>query len=212
MQLLRVTDFNSRLFVDSMAILRDSISAATQLPQHQFNQLLAGGSYQLFAYGNGDGAKGAALVYFSEQLPFAWLDYFAIRSDLRGKRLGSTLFREIVGLAAKRHPALDWVLLESDDDREGDAQHQATCARRIAFYRRLGARLLENVPYRFPSAFGPPMPMRLMVYGLRPNVTLSADDLKRAVADIFLNVHGRGEDDELLRWFHTNLPDEIEMK
>jgi hypothetical protein len=32
------------------------------------------------------------------------------------------------------------------------------------------------------------------------------------VADIFLNVHGRGEDDELLHWFHRNLPDEIKMK
>jgi hypothetical protein len=122
------------------------------------------------------------------------------------------LFREIAGLAANQNPPLDWLLLEVDDDREGDAQHRAICARRISFYRRLGARLLENVPYRFPSAFVSPVPMRLMVYGLRPNVTLSADDLKRAVADIFLNVHGRGEDDELLHWFHRNLPDEIKMK
>jgi GNAT superfamily N-acetyltransferase len=212
MRLLRVTERDSRLFEDAMTIIRASIAESTQLPQARLEHLLANGRYQLFAYANGEETEGAALVYFAEQQRFAWLDYFAIRSDLRGKGLGSALFQEIAGLAANQNPPLDWLLLEVDDDREGDAQHQATCARRISFYRRPGARLLENVPYRFPSAFVSPVPMRLMVYGLHPNVTLSADDLSGAVADIFLNVHGRGQDDELLRWFHSNLPDEIEMK
>lgn len=195
-----------------MAIIQASIAENTQLPQARLEHLLAKGRYQLFAYANRQEAEGAALVYFAGQEQFAWLDYFAIRSELRGKGLGSALFREIAGLAANQTPPLDSLLLEVDDDREGDAQHQAICVRRISFYRGLGARLLENVPYRFPSAVVSPVPMRLMVCGLRPNVTLSADDLSRAVAYIFLNVHGRGEDDELLRWFHCNLPDEIEMK
>ena len=195
-----------------MAIIRGSISENTQLPQVRLEHLLASGRYQLFAYEDGRQAEGAALVYFSKELQFAWLDYFAIRTELRGRGLGGVLFREIAGLAAKRTPPLDWLLLEVDDDREGDAQHRATCARRISFYRRLGARLLENVPYRFPSALGPPLPMRLMAYPLRSDVKLTPYDLRDALKEVFGEIHGRGPGDELLRWFESSLPANIEMK
>jgi len=211
-QLLRVTDRDSRLFGEAMAIIRESISGNTQLPQARLEHLFANGRYQLFAYESREGAEGAALVYFAEQLRFVWLDYTAIRPRLRGKGLGSALFREIAGLAVNHNTPPDWLLLEVDDDREGDAQHQATCARRIGFYRRLGAQLLENVRYCFPSAYGPPLPMRLMAYSLRPNVALTSDALRSAVREVFEEIHGRRRDDELLRWFQSNLPDEIEMK
>ena len=87
-----------------------------------------------------------ALVYFSSEQRFAWLDYFAIRTDLRGRGLGSDLFREIVQLAARENPSPDWLFLEVDDDREGDSQHRAVCTRRISFYRRMGATDAGDAP------------------------------------------------------------------
>ena len=212
MRLLRVSERDSRLFADSMAIIRGSISEDTQLPQPRLERLLAGGGYQLFAYADGEQAEGAALVYFAEGLRFVWLDYLAIRFDLRGRGLGSALFREIAALAAKRSPPPDWVLLEVDDDREGDEQHQVTCARRINFYQRLEAKLLENVPYRFPCAFAAPIPMRLMVRPLRQDATLTSDDLRSVVREIFGEIHDRGADDDLLRWFEENLPEKVATK
>jgi GNAT superfamily N-acetyltransferase len=210
MQLLRVTERSSRLFADSMAIIRRSISGNTQLPQERLEQLLTSGRYRLFAYVDGQEASGAALLYFAEHPGFVWLDYFAIRSDLRGQGLGGDLFRQIIAATARQNASPDWLLLEVDDDRDGDAQHQATCGRRIAFYRRLGARLLENVPYRFPSAFGEPVPMRLMAYPVRSGARLTEDELKGMVGEVFLNIHGRSQDDELLRWFGESMPKEIE--
>jgi GNAT superfamily N-acetyltransferase len=212
MQLLRVTDRKSRLYDEAIAILQGAIAREAQIPEQQFPDLLAAGQYQLFAYRNDEDVHGFALVYFSGQFRFAWLDYFGIRSDLRGRGLGSALFREIVQSASKQGPRLDWLLFEVDDDYEGDAQREADCIRRVRFYRRLGARVLENVSYKFPSAFVEPIRMRLMAYQLHANARLAPDDLKHAVGEIFTNIHGRGVDDKLLRWFEAGLPEALDLK
>ena len=212
MQLLRVTDRKSRLYDEAIAIMQDAIAREAQIPERQFSDLLAAGQYQLLAYRSDEDVHGFALVYFSRQLRFAWLDYFGIRPDLRGRGMGSELFREIVQLASNQSPRLDWLLFEVDDDYEGDPEREADCVRRVRFYRRLGARVLENVPYKFPSASLAPIRMRLMAYKLHANARLAPDDLKHAVGEIFSAIHGRGGDDQLLRWFEERLPEAVEMK
>ena len=72
--------------------------------------------------------------------------------------------------------------------------------------------MLENVPYKFPSAFTSPIRMRLMAYQLHSNARLAPDDLKHAVGEIFTNIHCRECDDQLLRWFEEGLPEAVEMK
>lgn len=210
MQPARVADINSHEFEQCMAILREAISPETQLPRERLLSLLGGGRYQCFSYRGAKEVTGMALVYFPERLPLVWLDYFAIRSDLRGRGLGSTLFHEIARLASEHTPSLEWILFEVDDGRDGDAERLILSERRIAFYRRLGARLLQNVSYKFPSAFGQPIPMRMMAYPLQQDATLSPDMLGRAVEDVFIHIHGRSADDALLEWFKAALPKEIE--
>lgn len=212
MHLQRVTDLESPCFAAAVAILHESIAGETQLPEQRFRALLASGNYQLFVYHQGEDVQGVALVYFSDLLGFAWLDYFAIHSGLRGRGLGSKLFGAIAQSVKEQRPMLNWLLFEVDDNYEVDPGREAQCLRRVRFYRRLGARLLENVLYKFPSAFAAPIRMRLMAYQFQPRATLSADYLKNVVRDIFIHVHGRVNDDQLLRWFQESLPDNIVMK
>lgn len=206
---VRVTDFASDEFSQCMAILGESIAPSAQLPRKRLLELLAADDYQLFSFSADEEVAAISLVYFSRALPLAWLDYMAVRSDLRGRGLGSGLFRGILDIAANRNA--DWLLLEVDDDRHGTSNEVRTNKRRIAFYGRLGAQLLTNVQYWFPSPAGPPLPMRLMARALRAQSRLSPDYLCQAVEEIFSNVHGRSRDDELLRRFRSSLPDEIEL-
>lgn len=212
----RVTDFRSPLFDRCLLVLEQSILADARLPGSRLMALLGGNDYRLYAFRlrseAGIEAAGAAFVYFSADLPFVLLDYIAIDAERRNQGLGSAFFRALVELVSREKPSADWLILEVDDDREGSEKSRATSGRRIEFYRRLGAQLLTNLPYRFPCAHGNFLPMRLMAYRLRPGATLSVGDITAAIEDTFLHVHGRNSGDELLNWFKANRPAFLEFK
>lgn len=202
----RVPNSSSPLFAPCLAILADSIPADEQLPKQRLTKLLARDDYRLYALRRDSDVTGLAILYLSSIQAFALLDYMAVRADLRGQGIGSTLFREIVNVARRERRNADWLILEVDDDREGTEEVCQANRRRIEFYRRLGASLLANVPYRYPSANGVAVPMRLMVYPLRPEARLSPQDIRLAIADIFAEIHGRGRNDRLLAWILTHAP------
>ncbi len=206
-----VRDFDSPLFDRNLSLLEQSISARAQLPRTRLMKLLSGGDYRLYTLRFRDEVAGVALLYFSPGLPFVLLDYIAIHSDRRNQGLGSAFFRALVKGILREKPSADWLIFEVDDDREGPQEKRAQSRRRIEFYRRLGAHLLANVPYRFPSAQGMPVAMRLMVYRLRPRAELSPADVGAAIEDTFIQVHGRTSDDELLSWFRTHKPASLDL-
>lgn len=207
MELVRITDAGSQQFTDCMTVLRESIAGEVQLPEKRLLELLRTGDYQLFVLARAGEILGAALIYLAPKLHFAWLDYMAIAPHQRGQGLGSSLFRGIVDIALQNHA--EWLLLEVDDDH---ARDHAIQRKRIEFYRRLGARLLLNVPYLFPSAFGEPVPMRLMTCPLTQRTELPAEYLDRVVTEVFAKIHRRPGNDPLLLQFRRALPQRIEMK
>lgn len=212
----RVTDFRSPRFDLCLLILEQSISADARLPRSRLMGLLSGNGYRLYALGLrkelGNEVAGAALLYFSADLPFVLLDYIAIDAERRNQGLGSAFFRALVELISREKPGADWLILEVDDDREGPEESRATSRRRMEFYRRLGARLLANLPYRFPCADGNFLPMRLMAHRLRLGAALSVADISAAIEDTFLHIHGRNSGDELLGWFRANRPEFLDFK
>lgn len=208
----RVTDFSSPLCARCLLILEQSISANIRLPRARLMGLLNTGSYRLYALRLANEAAGMALLYFSAGLPFVLLDYVAIDPDRRNQGLGSAFLRALADLIRQESPSANWLILEIDDDREGPEEERAHSRRRMEFYGRLGAQLLANVPYRFPSAQENSVPMRLMVYRLRPGAALSVEDVGAAIEDTFLHVHGRTGDDELLTWIRRHKPSFLELK
>ena len=130
----------------------------------------------------------------------------AVRSDLRNQGLGATLFQALVDIVSQERPGADYLLLEVDDDRRGDSADQLIARRRIGFYRRLGAKLLTNVDYLFPSHNGPPVPMRLMAYEFHQGKPISKTAIGAAMGAIFTVVHGRSANDPLLRSIIGALP------
>lgn len=206
----RVPGAASPLFGACLEILTDSIPASERLSEARLKALLASGRYRLYAFHDSSSkVAGSAVLYFSQARPVALLDYMAVRPELRGQGIGSALFREVSKVATHDASAPNWLVLEVDDDREGTQEERRLNHRRIEFYRRLGARLLTNVPYLFPSDSAEPVPMRLMVLPLRSDSSLSPADLRLAIQDIFRGVHGRSGNDPVLRWFVEHEPSRL---
>ena len=208
----RVPDLSSPLFRPCSEVLRKSIPSSEQLSDQRLTQLLARDDYRMYALLLNDAVAATAILYLPRAEDFVLLDYMAVRADLRNRGLGSMLFQEVVKTASRERPAASFLFFEVDDDRGvGDAAPSIN-RRRIEFYRRLGAKLLVNAEYVFPSSTGSGVPMRLMVYRLRPETELLQISVGRAVENIFREVHGRGKDDTLLRSIVDHLPSRLIME
>jgi len=208
----RVPDLSSPLFRPCSEVLRKSIPSSEQLSEQRLTELLARDDYRMYALLLNGAVAATAILYLPRAEDFVLLDYVAVRADLRNRGLGSMLFQEVVKTASRERPAASFLFFEVDDDRGvGDAAPSIN-RRRIEFYRRLGAKLLVNAEYVFPSSTGSGVPMRLMVYRLRPETELLQISVGRAVENIFREVHGRGKDDTLLRSIVDHLPSRLIME
>ena len=117
----------------------------------------------------------------NQALSVALLWYFAVKRELRGKGLGSQIYRELIAqLAAK---GIRTLIVEVEMPEEAESKEKYRWAeRRIAFYRRLGAKLLTGVHYMQDVGWHqPPTPMHIMVHPLQPLDAQSAYDLAKAI-------------------------------
>jgi ribosomal protein S18 acetylase RimI-like enzyme len=194
----RVTNPASPLFRPSIKIIQESIAANEQLSADRLLRLLENDDYRLYCLVSEGHVAAAAFLYLPRDEGFGHLDYMAVRSDLRNQGVGARLFRALVDVVSDERPGADYLLLEVDDDRRGDSAGQLIARRRIEFYRRLGAKVLTNVHYLFPSHNGPPVPMRLMAYEFHQGTPISRGAIASALGAIFTVVHDRGADDPLL--------------
>jgi GNAT superfamily N-acetyltransferase len=110
----------------------------------------------------------------------AWLWMFAVTPEARNHGLGAAIYGEIV----RRLPGGTVAMLievERPDLAQTKAERELT-ERRIAFYRRQGARLLEGVHYvQSVGPHQPPLPMHVMVHPVQALDAETAFALARAV-------------------------------
>ena len=112
----------------------------------------------------------------------AWLWMFAVTPEARNQGLGAAIYADVV----RRLPAGTVAMLievERPDLAHTDAERRLA-ERRIAFYRRQGARLLEGVHYvQSVGPHQPPLPMHVMIHPLQPLDAGTAFRLAHAVFD-----------------------------
>ncbi|KAA2264304.1 GNAT family N-acetyltransferase [Solihabitans fulvus] len=152
----------------------------------------------------GDVLGMVSLCGLGEEYDGHWLflRYFAVTAARRGQGLGGRLWRAMFRkLGTKSEPPN--LLLEVEDPAEADVDRdeQLLRARRIAFYRRLGATLLPVADYRMPdleNEHGGGLPMLLMGAGAAGAPTPDEDELTRLVLALYLVHYGLSESDELV--------------
>lgn len=128
---------------------------------------------------DGDRTCLGLMVYATHPaLQAAWLWYLAVRQAERSRGLGGYLYHQLLD---RLDPA-SYRLLVFEVEIPG-AENAPNAGRRIAFYKRQGALLMEGIDYIQEIGWhSPPTRMHLMVHPLQP---LSAEQAFSAVKELF---------------------------
>ncbi|MBN2392278.1 MAG: GNAT family N-acetyltransferase [Anaerolineae bacterium] len=110
----------------------------------------------------------------------AWLWMFAVTPEARNQGLGTTIYGDVV----RRLPSSIIAMLlevERPDLAHTEAERELA-ERRIAFYRRQGARLLEGIHYvQSVGPHQPPLPMHVIFHPVQPLDADAAFELANAL-------------------------------
>ncbi len=108
------------------------------------------------------------------EVAFLW--YFAVRPQMRGRGLGAQIYQRLL---KRLDPRVRALIFDLEDPAEMDTPEAAALAeRRIGFYRRQGARLLGGIEYmQYVGPHQPPLPLLLMVHPIQEISPREAFDL-----------------------------------
>ncbi len=169
----RITHLGDPLLGPWLDLYQESFPLPEQLKVSEFIRALQrgfGGEFEgtsMLALEREDGGL-AGLAWHQLALGgrVLWLFYLAVSPEMRGRGTGARFYHELIERALAEHPELELVVFEVErpDMLQGEEARQAE--RRIAFYRRLGAKLVSNVSYTQDVGWQPPLRMYLMVHPL----------------------------------------------
>lgn len=109
-----------------------------------------------------------AFAYYEDEEDGAYLWYLATRSDQRGGGVGARLFQEVARRAFDRGRYLFFEVELPEEAEKHSPQEGEIARRRIAWYRRQGARLLGGIDYVQDVGWQPPYRMTLMLAAPEP--------------------------------------------
>ncbi|MBI5649713.1 MAG: GNAT family N-acetyltransferase [Chloroflexi bacterium] len=186
---------------DSLRALYESSFPASE--RADFDALIASvarGERLHFIATTNDDLVGFALLFPLRDTDAILLEYFAVASSQRGRGIGSEILQRVVGRL--REPRAETgIILEVESDTEGDSAEHARRARRIAFYERNGARVIEHARnYRVPNLAGAgTLAMKLLWLPLRDHAPLPTDEQLRAhIRAIYTQAYELAADDPLV--------------
>ncbi len=130
------------------------------------------------------------------------LEYLAVAREYRGKNYGAALLRHVVRSVGALGKA-EGIILEVESDDDGTDADRDLRKRRIGFYQRNGAQLVECAPrFRVPSMIpgGEPLLEKLMWIPLHDHAAPPRGaKLRDCVIGIYTLDYGRSADDTLLQ-------------
>lgn len=109
---------------------------------------------------DGDEAVALLMYEFCVEAPVAVLWYLAVEPSRRSEGIGAWCYRTLVNNLPELEPGLQALVYEVEDPDAAAAEQKVLARRRIAFYERLGAELLDR------DAVAANLPMMLMLHPL----------------------------------------------
>jgi ribosomal protein S18 acetylase RimI-like enzyme len=157
---------------------------------------VAEGRYRLFVARQAGEPVGMAIVYPLPEVAAVYLPYMAIASLARSRGIGGRLFDFVAGELAAAGGATG-LIFEVEAEADSPADEVEIRRRRIAFYQRHGASIIECAPhYRAPDLSGPGLVRFTLMWRplAGPPGTPSGGRLRELVQAVLW--HGYGLDSE----------------
>jgi GNAT superfamily N-acetyltransferase len=183
----------------------DAIVAAERKPDEWIAEAVGRADFRVVAGSLDDQVVAMATVFVpGDASDWALFEYLAVDERLRGRGIGAGMVRHVVELFHGRA-----VLLEVDSDRDpSPLQRERT--RRLAFYRRLGARHVRGLRYILPLDTDPPPPaMELLI--VNPPDGLQVAQLREWVEVVYERVYGKSRDDRRINMMFDALRDPLRL-
>ena len=185
----------------------DSFPPSHRVEFSEFVESVAEGHRLLFLADIESDVVGFAIIcpLFYEDVYF--LEYFAVDPQLRSGGIGSALLQYFAEtLRSDKHAA--GLIFEVETDEGPEAEQNR---RRIRFYVKNGATLIDHLEYRMPVLSGEgTIPMKLMWLPLnKPDKTLNNQTLRDYIVHIYAEIYERHEGDPLLQSILQNLPGSV---
>lgn len=175
-----------RAFNEIFDIYVASIPAAERKDREALARMTQSQRYRVHVAERDGKVAAFGMVYHSEHHDFALLEYFATPPVLRNQGIGGRLLDHILA-AQDDTPMLLEVEAPPPTDHSGDSME----SRRIGFYRRHGARMIEDFGYVLPlKTAGTPPPMVILVGAAKDLTSVPLETLRLWLGDIYENVYG----------------------
>jgi ribosomal protein S18 acetylase RimI-like enzyme len=148
-----------------------------------------------------------SLIWNFNDLEFVLLDYMAVSSNYRNNNLGSQLFQFLSNRVRKLNK---YMIIEVENYLFGSNTLERK--RRINFYFKNGAYILEDFNYLLPSLDGTyPTEMILMVSPKYKEDILKGEQIKELVIRLYVDLYEKNTSDKLLNTILNKTPNKIKL-
>lgn len=207
MEFKEINRVDSREFSEAMEIYAEAFPANERHPAPLIAERVRDGLSKLYVASSDDEITFIALLWPLKTTEFLLLDYMATKATHRGKGIASAFLTE---LAKKLSNSGQYLVMEVEDPKVGDRQNEKE--KRVTFYKRHGAKVLEGVRYLLPPLDGTiPTEMILMMFPEHSGKEIGGPLIKSVIFQIYRELYNRQEDDALLGTFVHDIGDSVKL-
>jgi GNAT superfamily N-acetyltransferase len=207
MEFKEINRVDSREFSEAMEIYAEAFPANERHPAPLIAERVRDGLSKLYVASSDDEITFIALLWPLKTTEFLLLDYMATKATHRGKGIASAFLTE---LGKKLSNSGQYLVMEVEDPKVGDRQNEKE--KRVKFYKRHGAKVLEGVRYLLPPLDGTiPTEMILMMFPEHSGKEIGGPLIKSVIFQIYRELYNRQEDDALLGTFVHDIGDSVKL-
>ncbi|OAB56185.1 hypothetical protein AY599_04100 [Leptolyngbya valderiana BDU 20041] len=204
-QFTQTDDIRSDDCARALDIYEAAFPARERVGRDKVLDRIARGVYELWLGKDGDRVVFMTILYTLKDSDLVLLGYIATDAAYRNRGIGSAFLKDVLKHLRSRDR---YLLIEAERPNDEDT----FSTRRLEFYRRLGAKFLENVRYILPPLAGDtPTEMLLAIAPGYRTETLPQDRVRHLLTQLYIEAYDRSADDPLLQLCLASVPDIVRL-